>query len=170
MSDRALLWLAIAGAIVPLAAGAAHVLELPNKLGLEGLLWLEVQQQMYRGWGSMIAPFELVAIAASWLLAWRLRDARDRFSPVLTAAFCLSAALVLFFVWIAPVNEAFASWSAATLPADWPRYRLRWETGHVAHFALVVTAFVALLRTAFVAGPRRPVRASSQRAEASTVS
>jgi len=35
-------------------APLAHVLELPNKLRLDGPLWLAVQQQLYRGWGPFL--------------------------------------------------------------------------------------------------------------------
>lgn len=31
-----------------------------------------------------------------------------------------------------PVNKAVADWTPQTLPADWPRYRLRWEIGQAA--------------------------------------
>jgi hypothetical protein len=42
--------LAILAALPPLA----HVLELPNKLALDGELWLAVQQHLYRGWGPFL--------------------------------------------------------------------------------------------------------------------
>ena len=54
---------------------------------------------------------------------------------------------------VAPVNEAFAGWTAATLPSDWSAYRVRWELGHALGFALVLCAFAALLRTALIDRP-----------------
>ena len=32
----------------------AHVLEIPNKLALDGGLWLAVQQHLYPGWGPFL--------------------------------------------------------------------------------------------------------------------
>ena len=51
--------LGIFAALAPLA----HVLELPNKLALDGGLWLDVQQHLYRGWGPFLgAPAEIGVI------------------------------------------------------------------------------------------------------------
>jgi hypothetical protein len=57
--------------------------------------------------------------------------------------------LLVFFLFNAPVNAAFADWTAETLPADWPDYRRQWELGHAIAFVLALTAFCMLLRAAF---------------------
>jgi hypothetical protein len=46
-------------AAVAVTAPIAHVLELPNKLALDGPLWLAVQQLLYRGWGLVFGPVEI---------------------------------------------------------------------------------------------------------------
>jgi hypothetical protein len=147
---RALRWISLLATAVPLGAAAAHVMELPNKLALDGPLWLAVQQGLYRGWGPFVAPFDLVAIATSWALAYMVRARRPAFALTLAAALCLSAMLAVFLLFNAPVNAAFAGWTAATLPADWPDYRRQWEVGHAIAFALGLSAFCTLLRAAFV--------------------
>jgi hypothetical protein len=147
---RALRWISMLTTAVPLGATAAHVMELPNKFSLDGPLWLAVQQNLYRGWGPFIAPFEIVAIVTSWALAYMVRAWPPAFALTLTAAFCLSAMLAVFFLFNAPVNAAFAGWTTETLPTDWPGYRLQWELGHAIAFVLALTAFCALLRAAFV--------------------
>lgn len=134
---------------VTLGALTAHVLELPNKLALDGSLWLAVQQNLYQGWGPFIGPFEVTAIAATWLLLGLVRKNRSIRGLTLLAALLLSGAIVVFFALNAPVNAAFASWTVTTLPPDWPNYRLRWEIGHAIGFVLVLIAFVALLRALF---------------------
>jgi hypothetical protein len=66
---RILLWAALVAAVLATLAPVAHVLELPNKLRLDGPLWLGVQQQLYRGWGPFIgAPTELAALTATLAL------------------------------------------------------------------------------------------------------
>jgi Domain of unknown function (DUF1772) len=152
---RALRWISLLTTAVPLGATAAHVMELPNKFSLDGPLWLAVQQNLYRGWGPFIAPFEIVAIVTSWALAYMVRARRPAFALTLTAAFCLSAMLAVFFLFNAPVNAAFAGWAAETLPAGWPGYRLQWELGHAIAFVLALTAFCTLLRAAFVEASAR---------------
>ncbi|HZP42751.1 MAG TPA: DUF1772 domain-containing protein [Candidatus Binatia bacterium] len=140
----------LACALVDLAALLAHVLELPNKLGLPGPLWLAVQQRLYRGWGPVLGPFEVAALAGAWLLAALVGRRSPAFARMLLAALCLTAALALFFAVVRPVNLALAGWTPATLPADWPRWRLRWEVGHAARAALVLVAVGAL-----ASGPAR---------------
>jgi hypothetical protein len=143
-------WISLVCTGITLGAAYAHVLELPNKFRLDGELWLAVQQNLYRGWGPFIGPFELLAIAATWLLVVLVRGRRQTFVLTLVAALCLSLALVAFFTLNAPVNAAFAQWTPQTLPADWPDYRLRWEVGHAVTFVLALIAFILLLRAAFV--------------------
>ena len=71
---RILFWIALAGVTIDLAALSAHVLELPNDLGLPGDLWLAVQQRLYRGWGLALGPFEVrVAQVAHPVEAYAMR-------------------------------------------------------------------------------------------------
>jgi anthrone oxygenase-like protein len=145
---RALRWISLLATAVPLGATVAHVMELPNKLVLDGPLWLAVQQNLYRGWGPFIGPFEIVAIATTWALAYLVRARHPAFALTFVAALCLSAMLLAFFLFNAPVNAAFAGWTAETLPADWPDYRQQWELGHAIAFVLALIAFCTLLRAA----------------------
>jgi hypothetical protein len=127
---RALRWISLLATAVPLGATVAHVMELPNKLVLDGPLWLAVQQNLYRGWGPFIGPFEIVAIVTTWALAYLVRARHPAFALTFVAALCLSAMLLAFFLFNAPVNAAFAGWTAETLPADWTDYRQQWELGY----------------------------------------
>jgi len=163
---RTVRWISLLGTAVTLSALAAHVLELPNKFSLNGPLWLAVQQNLYRGWGAFVGPFEVTAIVSTWLLLYLVRENRTVFGLTLLASFLLSAALAVFFVLNAPVNAAFASWTPMTLPPDWPSYRLRWETGHAASFAFVLIAFVALLRALFLDATSRASRSGAARQDA----
>jgi hypothetical protein len=58
--------------------------------------------------------------------------------------------IAVFFLFNAPVNAAFAGWTAQTLPADWPDYRRQWELGHAIAFGLALIAFCTLMRATFV--------------------
>ncbi|MCK6451913.1 MAG: hypothetical protein L6R19_13820 [Alphaproteobacteria bacterium] len=140
-------WILLILAVVPLAATTAHVVELPNKLLMDGPLWLAVQQRLYRGWGPAIAPFEIGAIALAWVLVWRSRGQVPSFGLSLIAAVLFSLCLAVFFGMNRPVNLAFARWTAATLPADWQAWRLQWELGHALSFVLWLMGFCALVRT-----------------------
>ena len=117
-------------AFIATTAPIAHVLEMISKLTLDGPLWLGVQQHLYRGWGELFGPVQIVAFLSTLallLLTWRDHSSRHAY---LIAVVCYAVMLTDFFVFNRPVNESLLSWTPATLPPDWGNYRLRWEIGH----------------------------------------
>jgi hypothetical protein len=133
---------AVLAALAPLA----HLLELPNKLALDGPLWLLVQQHLYRGWGPFLGgPVEIGALlTALALLVARRRDPPTR-RPTLVAALAYAGMIAAFFVFNNPVNAAIDGWTPVDLPPDWSVYRLRWEAGHALAAALSAVALAALV-------------------------
>ena len=138
---RLTLCIAFAACFAPMA----HVLEMRNKLRLDGVLWLEVQQHLYNGWGPAIgAPTELGGLVAVLiLLVGSRRGARSALLYSI-AAICYIAMLSCFFLLNAPVNAALDEWTSATLPPDWAQFRLRWELGHALAAAFALMAFAAV--------------------------
>lgn len=146
---RALPMISLAIAIAALLAPAAHVLEMANKLQLSGALWLQVQQQLYRGWGPVIgAPTEIGGVIVNLVLFLnRSHDAGVRRAWGLAA--CLYAAMIgVFFAFNAPVNAALNGWTVATLPAEWAGFRWQWEIGHAFAALLALGALILVLRAA----------------------
>jgi hypothetical protein len=122
---------AVAFAVSTVLAPVAHLLEMPNKLQLDGPLWLAVQQNLYRGWGPFIgAPTEIGSLALSVIACWRYNKDRRARRLWSFAACAYAGMLIVFLVFNAPVNAAVAGWRSATLPADWTWFRARWEIGH----------------------------------------
>jgi hypothetical protein len=143
---RCVQWMNLVFAIVAALPPLAHVLELPNKLALNGAIWLVVQQQLYRGWGSVIGgPAEIGALATSVVLLIARRQNAKTLWLTLIAALSYAAMIATFFMLNAPVNEAVRGWTPASLPSDWPAYRLRWELGHSIAAVLSVIGLAALL-------------------------
>jgi hypothetical protein len=141
--------------LVALALGPslAHLLELPNKIGLPAQDYLTVQQ-IYRGWawlGAILFP----ALAATLLVALKARAIRPAFTLALLAAACLATMLAVFFIFTYPVNLATENWTF--LPRGWEALRLRWEYSHAAGALLHFTALVALLGSLFAAVRDRAV-------------
>ena len=128
-------------------APAAHVLELPNKLALDGPLWLAVQQHLYRGWGPFIgAPLEIGALVLSAAIAVLCRpDTRVSWAATVAAA-AYAGMIATFFLFDAPVNVVVSHVTTASLPSDWPLLRRQWETGHAIAAALAVLALAAAIR------------------------
>jgi len=149
----------LAFAVLAALAPLAHVLELPNKLALDAQLWLAVQQHLYRGWGPFLGgPVEIIAFATSLtLLVARRRDPAPM-RLTLVAALAYVGMIVVFFALNDPVNAALGSWTASSIPPDWPSFRLRWEIGHALAAILSVVAIIALVR-AWLIERVRPNRA-----------
>ncbi|HET6375238.1 MAG TPA: hypothetical protein VFF88_04250 [Methylocella sp.] len=132
---------------IAVLAPMAHVLELPNKLALDGPLWLATQQHLYRGWGPFLGgPAEIGALATSVALALLRRRDRHLLRPTILACIAYAAMIAIFLVFNAPVNAAVDTWTSNTLPPDWSSYRLRWEAGHAIACALSLIGLAALLR------------------------
>jgi hypothetical protein len=133
-------------AFIATTAPIAHALEMISKLTLDGPLWLGIQRHLYRGWGEIFGPVEILALLSTLALlvvTWRDRSSRRAY---LIATVCYAVMLADFFVFNRPVNEALPGWTPATLPADWSDYRLRWEIGHALTALFSVIAFVTLIR------------------------
>jgi hypothetical protein len=143
----ALRWLNFAFAVMAVLPPAAHVLELPNKLMLDGESWLVIQQHLYRGWGPFLGgPAEIGALLTTLVLfALRRRDRRTRGATLIAAAAYVGM-FATFFVFNLPVNEAMNRWTPGMLPADWTRYRRQWETGHALAALFAVIGLVAVAR------------------------
>lgn len=134
-------------AVLATLAPMAHVLELPNKLALDGPLWLAVQQHLYRGWGPILGgPIEVAAFASTVALLVMRRRHRRTARLTSVAAIAYAGMIVTFFVFNDPVNAALSTWAPTSLPPDWQRYRMQWEAGHALAALLSVIALVAVLR------------------------
>ena len=139
-------WLGLLIAACACLAPIAHVMELPNKLQLDGPLWLAVQQHLYNGWGPVIgAPTEIGGLIISVALAALHRKCRPTMVLYSVAAIAYGATILSFFLLNAPVNEAVNGWTPQTLPADWDRYRRQWEIGHAIAALLSVMALLAMV-------------------------
>ncbi|MGE0417465.1 MAG: hypothetical protein AB7O80_11705 [Acetobacteraceae bacterium] len=142
-------WFRLVVAVAALLAPAAHLLEMPNKLMLDGPLWLAVQHHLYRGWGPLFGgPVEILALVLSLYALVRGQDDRRL---TLRATACYAAMLAVFFLFNAPANAALNGWTAATLPVDWTWWRLRWEIGHALAFLAAAMAWYAVTRTCLTA-------------------
>lgn len=134
-------------AFLATTAPIAHVLEMISKLTLPGPLWLGIQHNLYRGWGAVFGPVEIICLILAFALFARARSDRRASNIYLAVIVCYAAMLVSFFLFNDPVNAALNHWTATMMPANWPDYRLRWEIGHAITALLAVTAFVLQLRT-----------------------
>jgi hypothetical protein len=128
-----------------LAPALAHVLELPNKIGLSRDEYLTVQQ-IYRGW-ALLGIVVAGALLSTLTLTVMARRDRKRFVPALIAFLAIVGTQVIFWTFTYPVNQQTNNWTE--LPDHWMDLRRRWEYSHAASAGLnllaLIAAFLAVL-------------------------
>jgi len=147
MTIKILQFAAILLTAVAMAAGWAHLLELPNKIVLSREEYLTVQQ-IYRGW-ALLGIVVVGALLSAAALAVLLRKEGVSFCLALAAALCIALGLVVFFSFTYPANQATQNWTM--LPDGWESLRRRWEYSHAVgallyFFALASLALSVILR------------------------
>ena len=123
-----------------LGPALAHLLELPNKIGLGRDEYFTVQQ-VYRGW-ALLGALILAAVLATVGLAVMVRRDRRLLPWVLFALACLVGAQAVFWIFTYPANVATENWTS--LPENWERLRVRLEYSHAAGALLTLAALAAL--------------------------
>ncbi len=124
-----------------LGPAAAHVLELPHKIGLDAQEYLTVQQ-IYGGW-SLLGIAVFGALISDLVLTILTRGQGTTFRLALLALLCIAMAQVLFWAFTYPANLATQNWTM--LPANWEHLRYRWEYSHAAGAVLDLGSFLALV-------------------------
>jgi hypothetical protein len=143
---KALQFLAILLTAISMAAGWAHLLELPNKLGLSRDEYLTVQQ-IYRGWASLGIAVVGALLSSATLTALQ-RGKTASFYCALTATLCIALSLVVFFSFTFPANKLTQNWTV--LPEAWERLRRQWEYSHAASALLYFLALAMLALSVIV--------------------
>ena len=124
-----------------LAPAMAHLLELPNKIGMSREEYL-VAQQVYRGW-ALLGIVVIGALLSTLGLALLARRRPGEFGPALTAFLCIAATQVVFWTFTYPANQQTANWTI--LPDQWMALRAQWEYSHAASAILNLLALIAVI-------------------------
>jgi hypothetical protein len=124
-----------------LAPAMAHLLELPNKIGLSREEYLVVQQ-IYNGW-QLLGIVIYGALLSMLALTMMVRHQPRVFALTLAAFLCLLAAHALFWIYTFPANKETLYWTV--LPENWMALRAQWEYSHAAGAVLNLIAFILLI-------------------------
>jgi hypothetical protein len=139
MSTRGALIASLIFTTLTLVPAGAHLMSLPNKIGMSAPDYL-VAQQAYAGW-NLSAIVVLGALLSTGLLTWRMRG--DSSFALALAAFMLAIATqVVFWTLNFPANQQTSNWTR--LPENWQTLRRHWELGHALSCLLNLGALGAL--------------------------
>jgi hypothetical protein len=131
-----------------LAPTLAHLLELPNKIGLSREEYLVVQQ-IYSGW-QLLGIVIYGALLSTLVLAIMVRRQSRVFALTLAAFLCVLTAHVVFWMFTFPANKETLYWTV--LPENWMALRAQWEYSHAAGAVLNLIAFIMLVLSVLVRG------------------
>ncbi|MGH9425392.1 MAG: DUF1772 domain-containing protein [Terriglobia bacterium] len=143
-------WRFVTLLLVALLTGLAfaHVLERPAKMLYDAAFYVTLQKTLYVEWGPphIGGILEPAAIFVTFALAFGVRRRRRAFWLSLSAATILLLAFpIVFFVCVAPANEAFLAATPHSVPPNWMALRESWEVGHTVRFVLQLAALSLLV-------------------------
>jgi hypothetical protein len=133
-------FLALVLTALALVPSGAHLFALPNKISL-GAEQYFIAQSIYRGW-SLFGIVLFGALIANLALALLLRGRGAPFALALFGFFSIALALVIFFIWTYPANQATNNWTM--IPNDWEQLRRQWEYSHAANAVVTFAAFCSV--------------------------
>ncbi len=146
MGLRTIRFLALLFTALALAPALAHLLELPNKIGLSREDYLTVQQ-IYRGW-ALLGFVVVGALLSNLVLTIVIRTKPRAFVLTLIAFLCILGTQVVFWTYTYPANQETGNWTM--LPANWLELRRQWEYSHAASSALNLLALISLILSVLV--------------------
>jgi hypothetical protein len=149
VTEKLVHFLAIVFVALTFAPSAAHAFSLMNKIGMNQGDYFTAQDA-YRRW-DLFGWSYLGALVFPLALAWMLRGGGLNFWLAALSFVAIVAALVVFFIWILPGNQATQNWTVA--PDNWQALRTRWEYGHATNAVIIFASLCALSAAATVARP-----------------
>jgi hypothetical protein len=140
------LFVALMSTALALGAALAHLLELPNKIGLPRDQYFLVQA-IYRGW-NQLAYLLAVQFGSIVAVIGMSRQRPSVFRSALLACVALIAAQLVFWTTTYPANVATNDWT--TIPENWETLRRQWEYSHAVGAAFQAVAMAGLIIAALL--------------------
>jgi hypothetical protein len=134
-------------AALALAPTLAHLMELPNKIGLPREQYFIVQQ-IYRGW-ALLGFVVFGALLSTLVLTMLSRKRPMEFALSLLAFLCIVGTQFVFWTFTFPTNQQTSNWTV--VPENWVVLRNQWEYSHALSACLNLLALIALIACATLA-------------------
>jgi hypothetical protein len=123
----------------------SHLLQRGPKATLAGPQFLAVQQVLLRNYGPAIGGLEVAAFLST--LAMAIVTWGESVVPFLAtlASGCVLFMVIIWAVWIRPINKTVNAWTAESLSSNWAALRDRWHALHTIRLGLSLVAFSAAI-------------------------
>jgi len=133
--------------LTALAAGVVlgHVMSRAGKVTLPGPLFVTVQNMLYRNWGKRVGAVEIGAFLSTLVVAFLTRGRGAIFALSLAGLLCLAGMLLVWAVFINPINIRVRASTSESPPADWALLRDRWHRLRAIRSIFAVVGLSALI-------------------------
>ena len=133
--------------LTALAAGVVlgHVMSRAGKITLPGPLLVTVQNTLYRNWGKRVGAVEMGAFLSTLVVVLLTRGRGVIFALSLAGLLCLVGMLLVWAVFINPINIRVRASTSESLSFDWASLRDRWHRLHEIRAILAIAGLSALI-------------------------
>ena len=131
--------------LTALAAGVvvSHVMSRAGKITLPGPLFIAVQNTLYRSWGKKVGAVEIGAFLSTLTVTVLARGKGPIFALSLASLLCLVGMMLLWAVFINPINVQVRASTSESFPADWASLRDRWHRLHAIRAMFAIAGLAA---------------------------
>jgi hypothetical protein len=153
MSVRLIRFAVIMLAALSLGVGIGHLMELPARMAWDQDLWVGATAQggFYALSGPLGVLLQVFTIIALIVLAVLLRRHNVSGAPfTIAAAVMFAIGLLVWWIFVYPVNVELAKWVNGPVPGDWADWRALWEWGQAANGLAQLAGFAALIASVLV--------------------
>jgi hypothetical protein len=142
--------------LTALAAGVllGHVMSRAGKVALSGRLFVTVQNTLYRSWGKKVGAVEIGAFLSTLVVAFLTRGRGAIFALSLAGSLCLAGMLLVWAVFINPINVQVRASTSESFPADWASLRDRWHRLHAIRAMFAIAGLGAQICAVLLDCPR----------------
>jgi hypothetical protein len=125
--------------------GLGHVMSRAGKITLPGPLFVTVQNTLYRSWGKKVGAVEIGTFLSTLVATFLVRGRGAIFVLSLAGLFCLISMLIVWAVFINPINIRVRASDSESVLADWASLRDRWHRLHAIRAIFAVAGFSTLI-------------------------
>lgn len=133
--------------LMALATGIvfSHMLQRGPKATLPSRIFLRVQQTLLRNYGTAVGAIEAGAFVSTLVMTILVRTKTAVLVLSAIACACVAAMIVVWAVWINPINKTVNSWTADSMPPSWSEFRERWHRLHAIRAVLALVGLCTLI-------------------------
>ena len=138
--------------LLGLASGVSfsHLLQSDPKKTFPPQQFLAIQQILLRNYGPAIGGVEVAAFFSTAAMAVvRWQEPVVRILATL-ASICVLVMVLIWAVWINPINRTVNSWTSESIPLNWANIRDRWHYLHAIRVAFCVIGLSAVIIASLV--------------------